>query len=82
MNGWVDSVYRAVVPRYSALTLSLGGVLLVLALLAMDDSEPFGDSELHPPRLLLMVAHAAGVKAAGICDGRRRDGPQLIRTDG
>ena len=35
-------------------------------MLAVDGSEPLAGPELHPPRLLLFVAHAAGEQATGV----------------
>ena len=54
------------VPPYATLALRSGGVLLVLAVLAVDGSEPFGGSELHPPRFLRLVAHTTRKEAAGV----------------
>ena len=64
------------VPPDSALTVCPRGVLLVLARLAVDGSEPFGGSELHPPRFLRLVAHATRKEAA--CIGRLCRDPVLL----
>ena len=66
MNQGVHAVDLAVVPPYATLALRSGGVLLVLAILAVDGSEPFGGSELHPPRFLRLVAHTTRKEAAGV----------------
>ena len=59
MSGWVYAMDHAVMPPDTALAQGPGSVLLVLAVLAVDCSEPFGGSELHPPRFLRLIAHAA-----------------------
>ena len=66
MDQWVDAVDLAVAPPDPALTIGLRGILLVLAVLAVDGSEPFGGPELHPPRFLWLVAHAARQEATTV----------------
>ena len=66
MNKRVNAVGLAVVPPNPALAVSFSGVFLILAVLAMDGSEPLGGSELHPPRFLWLVAYAACEEATGV----------------
>ena len=56
----------ALVPSDPALAPGLCGIFLEPAMLAVDGSEPLAGPELHPPRLLLLVAHATGEQATGV----------------
>ena len=56
----------AVVPPNPTLEVGFSGIFLIPAVLAVDGSEPFGGSELHPPRFLRLIAHAARKEAARI----------------
>ena len=66
MDEGVDPVGRAMVPPDTTLALCLRGIFLELAVFAMDRSETFHCSELHPSRLLLLIANAAGEEACGV----------------
>ena len=56
-------------PPGPALTPRLCRVLLVLAVLAVDGSEPLAGPELHPPRFLLLIAHAARQESTAVGRG-------------